>query len=552
MQSSVYSLSEGEAKIWEQGRQDPNIFFGYFFRRPGQPIGFQLDSKFTDEGKWQMDMCLASQTFIVVIGGVSTGKTIGIGLSAFAHGSVTEDFKFLNVAKESWQSQLMYSAILEFAKGCPAEKLILSSPKRPYPMIEIAFNVRGHYWHSTLEFMSIGSDRDATNIFSWRGDWLNIDEAGRLDNLTEIVGNLSTRGTGNTPTGREYMSRLSLISNPWDNPELWQMFDIAAADPTDSLAINVETKDNLNTTEKQVKKILKLVPKEDYERFLTGKRPEGRGNYFTKDTVAGCESELLSMSYLHGRENATPEEEPYWTIQSAPHLGVWNMKTPKKEGRTYFLLGDPGTGAAPSRNAPVLMVFDVTEVPSSPAALVALWWGNGGGSITPWVSEMMSLIEYYKPTFAGVDSTGTQKNTAEILTMEYIVGKKLSIDYLTGLDFSGPKKYSYLIALRLSLESRGIIWAHVISAIGSQLRNYDPTLDKSAASKLPQDLVSTLAMAAFAIRANYGIFDQKPDGSSDTASGTDVTLRRHSRQDDAETRRSFRESRERTEGPRPR
>jgi len=552
MQSSVYSLSAAEARIWEAGKQDPNILLGYFFRRPGQPMGWQLDRNFEEAGKWQLDMCLASQTFIVVIGGVSTGKTVGIGMSAFAHGMVTEDFKFLNVAKESWQSQLMYSAILEHAKGCVAEKLIFSSPKRPYPMIELAFNVNGHYWHSTLEFMSIGSDRDATNIFSWRGDWLNVDEAGRLDNLTEIVGNLSTRGTGNTPTGREYMSRLSLISNPWDNPELWQMFDIAAADPLDSLAVNVETKDNKNTSPRQINKILKLVPKEEQERFLTGKRPEGAGKYFTKDTVAGCESELLSVSYLNGRENAKTEDLPYWTIQSAPHLGVWNLKTPKKDGRSYTLVGDPGTGTAPSRNAPVLMIFDTTEVPDSPAALIALWWGNGGGSITPWVSEMMSMIEYYKPTFAGVDSTGTQKNTAEIISMEYVTGKHLSVDYITGLDFSGPKKYSYLVALRLSLESKGIMWPHFISGIGSQLRNYDPTLDKSASAKLPQDLVSTLAMGAFAIRANYGIFDTKPDEDTDAAHSTDVNLRRHSRTDDAEARRSFRESRERVSGSRPR
>jgi hypothetical protein len=136
--------------------------------------------------------------------------------------------------------------------------------------------------------------------------------------------------------------------------------------------------------------------------------------------------------------------------------------------------------------------------------------------------------------------------------MEYIVGKHLSVDYITGLDFSGPKKYSYLVALRLSLESKGIMWAHFVSGIGSQLRNYDPTLDKSAGAKLPQDLVSTLAMGAFAIRANYGIFDTKPDEDTDAAHSTDVNLRRHSRTDDAEARRSFRESRERVSGSRPR
>jgi hypothetical protein len=548
MQSNVYSLSLSEIEIWEQGKTDPNVLLGYFLRKPGQRIGWQLDNNFEDPGKWQLDMCLASQTFIVVIGGVSTGKTIGVGISAFAHAIVTEDFKFLNIAKESWQSQLMYTTLLEHIKDTVAESLIIASPKRPYPMIEIAFLVKGIYHHATLEFMSIGSDRDATNIFSWRGDWLNVDEAGRLDNLTEIVGNLSTRGTGNTPTGRPYISRLSIISNPWDNPELWQLFDVAASDPEESLAINIETKDNKNTTDKQINKILKLVPKEDYERFLTGKRPEGLGKYFTKEIVAGCENELLSTSYISGRDNSK-DDGSNWVIQSAPHLAVWNMRIPRKDGRIYFLVGDPGTGTAPARNAPTLMVFDVTTVPESAAALVAFWWGNGGGSITPWVSEMMDLIDLYKPIFAGVDSTGTQKNTAEIITMEYVVGKKKSVEYITGLDFSGQKKYSYLIALRLSLESRAIIWPHFIAGIGSQLRHYDPTLDKNAASKLPQDLVATLAMGAFAIRAHYGIFDTGQYESIDATYSSDGSIRRHSRETDAESPRSRRDINQRI--PRP-
>jgi hypothetical protein len=549
--SNIYSLSQAEIEIMERGKQDPNILLGYFFRKPGQEIGWQLDHGFTSNGKWQMDMCLASQTFLVAIGGIGTGKTLGVGMSAFGHGIVTQDFKFLNIAKVSWQSQLMYGIMLEHAKDCLAEKLIIASPKRPYPMIELGFLVNGLYHHATMEFMSIGSDRDATNIMSWRGDWLNVDEAGLLDDLAEVVGNLSTRGTGNTPVGREYMGRLSLISNPYDNPELWQMFDVAAADPTESLAINIETADNTNVTPKQLRNILKLVPKDDQDRFLTGRRPEGRGTYFTKETVAGCESELLSVSYLKGRENAKGDS-PYWIIQSVPHLSVWNMRIPRKEGRIYFLLGDPGTGVAPARNAPTLMVFDVTDCPNSAAALVGMWWGNGGGSITPWVSEMMDLIEYYRPVFVGVDSTGTQKNTAEIITMEYVVGRHLSIDYITGMDFSGQKKFSYLIALRLSLESRGIIWPHFIAGIGSQLRNYDPTIDKSAASKLPQDLVATLAMAAFAIRAHYGIFSGQGEGSIDTAHNANTVLRRHSRESDANNAWAIRRLRERVSGPRER
>jgi hypothetical protein len=64
------------------------------------------------------------------------------------------------------------------------------------------------------------------------------------------------------------------------------------------------------------------------------------------------------------------------------------------------------------------------------------------------------------------------------------------------MDFSGPKKVTYLQALRLLIEGRLMTWAKGIIGIRSQLTNYDLEDDK----KIPQDIVATMAMSAHAIR----------------------------------------------------
>jgi len=193
-------------------------------------------------------------------------------------------------------------------------------------------------------------------------------------------------------------------------------------------------------------------------------------------------------------------------------MGTFFFKQPRIDGRQYFVTGDPGTGAAPARNAPCIIVYDVTDAPAT-SSIVGFWWGNGGGSIMPFLEKLIEFIDDYRPIFAGIDNTGPQKSTAELISNEHIYGKNKSVPTITGLDFSGNKRYSYLVALRLSLEAKMIIWPSILSGISIQLKNYDPILDKTT-GKLAQDIVATLAMGAFAIRAYYGVFSQE-DGDQD-------------------------------------
>lgn len=522
--AGLYKLSEAEIGLLSASAASPNTFFSYFFRPEGSDRAFQLDYDFTDEGKWQEMMCMATQTFIVAICGVGTGKTLGVGMSAVYHAVMTPGFKFMNVANEAWQSQQMFDMIIEQAEDTPFAKMI-KPVSRPYYKIDIAYKLGRRTVRSSLQFMSLGEKKNATNIFTWRGDWINIDEGWLIDNLAEVVSNLQTRLTGNTRDLRPYLGRMSITSNPGENPELWQFYDQAEADTEEGLVINTDTATNRNVNEKQKAQMLKRLDKDQQERFLHGRRPEGRGKYFSNQIVAACEDKALSEVAKRHVEAGTEG----WIVESLPHLGVWWYQSPPRSGRLYGLWGDPGILAAPARNAPVVQVWDITE-PFNRSFLTAMWWGNGGNSILPWIDKMLEWIQLYKPMLAGVDNTGPQKNTAELINMEYISGKKLSIEAIQGLDFSGSKRMTMLASLRLDLTARRMAWPDMCRGLSIQAKNYDPTLDRTPASKLAQDLVATASMASFHIRAHYGVAD---DGEAEESAVTNVAsiyALRHSRE----------------------
>jgi len=499
--SQLYSLSPAEVEILSASASNPNIFFDYFFRKPGQEHGWLLDHNFEEEGKWQEEFCMASQSFIIAICGIASGKTLGTIMSAAYHSVLSQYFKFMNVAPTARQSVFMYQMLLDQAEGTPFEKLIVSSPKRPYPQIALEFMIGNKKHSAIMEMTSLGESGDATHIFSYRGDWINLEEAGQMSGLGEIVTNLVTRLTGSTAENRPYLGRLSIISNPWDNPELWQLYDMAFADKEDGLVFNIDTKYNKNTTEKQVKFALKMIPKDQHKRFMTGDRPEGRGSYFPSIIVEPCADIGQSEIIL----NAIANKEAGYEMETLPHMGAFYIKQPRKNDHQYFLIGDPGTGVAPSRNAPCIIVFDVTEAPMT-SRIVAFWWGNGGGSIMPFVTRLVEWVDFYGPILAAVDNTGPQKSTAELISTDYIYDKNKSVASIVGLDFSGSKRYSYLVALRLSLEGHMISWPSICTGIASQLKSYDPIQDKILNGRLAQDIVATLAMGMFSIRAYYGVF----------------------------------------------
>ena len=232
---------------------------------------------------------------------------------------------------------------------------------------------------------------------------------------------------------------------------------------------------------------------------MDGARPEGKGQFFQKNAVYDCE-------FLHAVEFAQEHQRDGirgFTVEKLHGAGVTYYMTPPVKDRIYMVFGDPGTGSAPRRDAPVLMCWDVTDFPTLPAKLVSFYWGNGNGKIGPFINQLLNYVNIYRPLFAGIDSTGPQKNMNYLIN-EYALKKRFEeeglphdfLNKISGLDFSGPKKISYLHAARLLIEGKLLSWPKGIVGIRSQLTNYDFEGDK----KIAQDIVATLAMSAHAIR----------------------------------------------------
>lgn len=516
------SLSPSEIEILKAGIDNPSLVSDYFFKPIGEEHGWRFDENFTPEGAWQEKIHVAAQRDITVIGGFGTGKTVGIGMSAVIWGMVMRDFKFLNVAPKAWQAKLMYDAILTNARNTRFEDLIWEKPRKPHPKIIIRYRIGKVLYESSLEFMS--ADKDATGILSWEGDWLHIDEAGLLDNLEEVIINAGSRLRG-AVRGRPRLGRFSMASNSWDNFHLWYYFDQAAGDPENFLSIVVSSRSNKNITPEQLARMVARIPADERERFIEGSRPEGRGWYFSKEKIYECEDSYIG-EYVQEQVNHLVPGYQYQKLHGA---GVVNFRIPAQPNHLYMLFGDPGTGAAPQRNAPVLQVWDCTHFPTAPARLCAFWWGNGGGRIGPWVEEMFSLIGIYHPIYCGIDSTGPQKNMNYLIN-EHLFRERFShpvdldadanriIDYDAGyesplgrvrgigaLDFSGSMKQTYLQAARLLIESNLLSWPKTIVGFRSQLSNYDPEKDR----KIAQDIVATIGMAAHAIRTWFHVDPQE-------------------------------------------
>jgi hypothetical protein len=509
----MYSLTDSEYEIIKTGLIGPenlDYFCGYWFDK-GDGHYFMFDRDFLPEFKWQKKLVFASQTLIVGVMGIGTGKTLGVGMAAYTWAMSTESFKFMNGANWAWQSQLMKELTEAQILDTPAERFIEKSVNTPYPKIVLGCKYGGLRSRSTLEYMSM--DKQAAKIFTWRGDWINLDEAALVENLDQTLMNLSTRLTGKTSHGREYLARMSLMTNAWDNDsaaQVYYFYDLAIDNPEECLSISIPTSGNKNVTDRQVKQTARFIndPAEQ-ERLLIGNRPEGRGKYFAKGRVAACADPYLSAAI----SQYSAKGERGYNLVLAPTLGAVEYQMPKGDSDYHFLLGDPGTGSYPARNAPCIAVIDASMLPAAPAIVKAFYWGNANGRIQPFIDKFYEYRDKYMPIFAGVDSTGPQSGMVQLMNLQKIWDGVLTQDTLygktmiTGMDFSVGRKANMLLSLRNMVELGLIKWADISKGIKMQMYSYDPMLDRGGEPKIAQDIVATLAMAAFVIRAYYNIKD---------------------------------------------
>ncbi len=502
--AKTYELTDADREIFHRSRVDggdARNFTDYYLN--GWLFDFNIDDA------WQLDVHHGEWDDITVIGGFGSGKTIPFGLSYLVRAATIPYYKFLNVADVAFQSRQMYEGI----------KLVLQDTKfmewfinmggkiieRPYPMIEIRNSYIGR---STMEFMS--GDKQGQNILSWEGDAVHIDEAGLIDDLESLARNLGTRLRGTVKhrdlfdhdlwITRPRESRMSMTSNSWENPYMWWRLDQGKDLPKEYYGRVLSTYDNKNLTPKQIRNFEKKITTDDEkERWLKGIRPIGSGDQFSKDMIEQCTDESLNVIM----EAQLSKHAKGFRMETAPKCGITLWEMPYDEGRTYMVVGDPGQGDPPYRNAPCIGVWDFTAFPEGPAVLRAFWWGFGRGSYQPFLTTMYRYADTYKSVDNAFDATGTQK------MMNELVFERDNF-IATGLNLAGFK-HVYNTSLKLFMDKELIKYPDIVG-IRSQLGNY-----KIPDTKIAQDVVSMMSMTAGYLRKfYYEVKDNEEDEEDDS------------------------------------
>lgn len=502
-------------KAWEEN--NPNWFLDYYVRRPsgyiveptarrhemyeahwraiGKPESFQASSAgitfrvmpkwmgsqlyFVEERgylllPWQLEMWQQKQQTKVVIGTPGTGKTSSLGMIAMFMCATIPYFAFLNIAPTDMQSRQMARSIVETIEGTEFEKKFVRSIVRQ-PHFKIHF-------HNNSTFESMHVLRGASNIQSWYGDWINIDEAGNYplnsvdesgqEMLSSILIGVATRMRGTRPNGMERMKMLTLISMAYDCDTLWQLYDMGQDPATQPYywSRTVTWRENPYLSSKDIAFHKRHVPPGQEDQWLEGKRPAPKGAEFS--------SQMIENTF--GGVQMDPEA----VIRHNGSGIMIEYAVPYKPGHLYVLSGDPGHGVPPYRNAPVCLLFDVTHFPKAPAELVGFWWGEGNGSIMPFINKMDEWMHVYKvPTnFRGYDSSSSQKAIAELAwTVED--------QSVVPLSFEAGKKWRYINSAKV-LMSKGAVKCPPIPGLLQQMKTYSLP-DKNKA----QDIVSAFCMA---------------------------------------------------------
>jgi hypothetical protein len=189
-------------------------------------------------------------------------------------------------------------------------------------------------------------------------------------------------------------------------------------------------------------------------------------------------------------------------METAPKCGVILWEMPPDDGRFYMVIGDPGQGDPPYRNAPCIGVWDFTGFPEQPAVLRAFWWGFGGGSYQPFLQTMYRFAEKYKSVDNAFDATGTQK------MMDELVFERDNF-IVVGLNLAGYK-HVYNTSLKLFMDEELIKYPDIVG-IRSQLGNY-----RLPDTKIAQDVVSMMSMTAGYLRKFYYV-DADEEDEEDTS-----------------------------------
>ena len=444
---------------------------------------------------WALEMFRAPQKERYIIGVQGTGKTYNIGMLAMFMCATIPNFNFYDLAPLQQHSRQMLNTTIDFLRDTLfLKKFVLWHGKNKWykesPFMVIDFVNGSHAYFFNIE-------RDAENVQSSYGDWYHLDEGGLLyqtdetgaEVLNGIYAGIATRMRASRPDGSPRLEWMTTTSAAYDCESLWDRYEAGLKPNRVSWSRLVLHKDNPYLTQENLNRFQRQAALAGQEaQIMRGERPQPKGSELSEKLVLPMfvdeKLEIARAMVANGEEG--------WVLDEYADNDVRLYEEPYIPGHTYMMTGDPGTGAAPDRNAPTIMVWDVTNFPEGPAHLVAFYWGDGGGKYEPFISrfEMYAHKYHVAEAFRGYDSTAAQKAIAEL---SFEAGGMP----VQTLGFDGQKKWFYLNALKLIL-GKQLLKAPSINAIRKQLTRY-----RIPDTKIAQDIVSTISMGCFLLYPLY-------------------------------------------------
>ncbi len=415
----------------------------------------------------------APQRTVTHLGGVGSGKTSGKGRSFLTKTLTIPYYLGLNTSVSAFQAKLMHEQLLPLVEGHkPLEPFIKDVKSRPYPVIETIFG-------SKFACMTAGVEARLIRGSEW--DEINGDEFG-YERSEMTVNALRGRLRGTRPDGTFRMARLTITTTPTDVPWLRTFWDRgdkkSGSDELDLkryYSLRSTLYDNTYIPDWQREEILALFPDWGDTEFPV-KFIDACEDVYLNDMM---EQMVNPVILAENGEEIPGKPLPGAAVIELPRIGVTLWEMPWDPLRQYVLASDPGTLSPPKRNAPVVMVWDVTE---KPYILVYFHWVSGGGSYMPWLSSFKYAAAKYRPVFKGIDSTGPQKAIDELV----LERDGFSMD---SVNFAHDKA-GMLNALKLLLQNHELRFP-AIKGLRHQLRTYKVKDDDIA-----QDLVATMMVFA--------------------------------------------------------
>lgn len=435
---------------------------------------------------WMRGFLDLSTSKAIAITGTGSGKTCGVAIRALTYCALYPGFKVLNIAPKQVQAELALNEIEKWAGNTEFSKFIRKSrganplwKEKPYPTITVEV-VDGH--PSTLTCQTVG--QDAASVLGGEYDWINADEAQLLQNIEEAQPVLATRLRGTRSTGLPRSTKLTWITNPGMNPELFSLmeqYEKLRDDGDTSVVVleGIDTSDNIYLTERQKEEQEKLMTENSRERWHGGKMSSVVVNSeIGEGLVVKCEDQrLTNWARKHGRY--------------IDGLGIMQYERPVDYNRHYIAFGDAGKSritAMSSMNIPCVGVIDVTNFLREPMELAAFYWFDGQGDYSAFVDKMKHAMTRYQAR-GFYDATNVQTAFEDLdETFRYMDTTPV---YFSG--HAGTKRWAITMLIRLMGDEQ-FLWPKL------KCLRYQARIFKASSNKQADDVIATLLVFCLALR----------------------------------------------------